>query len=277
MKIKEITFENNEEAFIHITHGYRAYLNNGKYITRNNSTSKFHAINIEGNEYTAEVFNNKDVAMAWLDGKLEIDKTNELLKEYNKYTMREYGEGEALETINSIQDSLIGIAYSTTTDYDDVMEYEVQISYDLVNQREINEMYNYNIFATYYIDSTIDDYIESLQTNDFNAHYSYIHELISPSDLTQYVLNRKSKLDNMELNEEFRNNGIQVKLPYEIEVTQTVKKVYTEFAESEDNAIENVKNGLPNSYILLQEGNTNLSTEVSIFNSEIEESLELDM
>lgn len=63
----------------------------------------------------------------------KIEKMKAFLDEYNEYVLKEFGIGSEFYTLDDVfaNDGLVGIAYTTSPECDDV---EVQVVYDLLTE-----------------------------------------------------------------------------------------------------------------------------------------------
>lgn len=271
MEIDVVNIEELHEAYNDSRNGMMEEYEYYHAISYNPLEYKFDCIKINKDSKTMESFVNKDVAYLWLNNSLDIEKANELLKEYNEFAMAEYDYESDLQTINSINDPVLGIAgYSNTEDSESKYEYDVQVSYDIINQREINEVYNDKIRAIHYTDLTIDKSIESLKINYADDIYGYALNLIGIDKLSEYV-----DTHDVEILNELKNKGITVQVPIEVEVTETLQKVYTVFAESESHALNIVTDGIFDEFSPLSSDDANVFRNIEIFEPELDEELEM--
>lgn len=180
-------------------------------------------------------------------------------------------------TIDTLPDPVIGVAYSTAFDSENKYEYDVQVSYDLVNQQELNEVFNGKVWGKQTINFSITDYTEALQINAFDDFYSFAVSDLHPDKLNELLENKDNKVVQNEYQELFDKRDIVIKYRYDVEVTQTLQKTYSIFAESESVAIDEVQKGLNDEFNLMQDDSANQFTEVSIFDDGIEETIEMEL
>ncbi len=275
MKINEIDIDELHQIYSDYD-GNELY-NDTRYISYNYYEKEYDCLKIEDYSADLQCFKNKNIGTAWLENKLNMDEVDNLLKVHNNFLFDEYGEKNQIYTIDTLPDPVIGVAYSTAFDSENKYEYDVQVSYDLVNQQELNEVFNGKVWGKQTINLSITDYTEALQINAFDDFYSFAVSDLHPDKLNELLENKDNKVVQNEYQELFDKRDIVIKYRYDVEVTQTLQKTYTIFAESESVAIDEVQKGLNDEFNLTQDDSANQFTEVSIFDDGIEEKIEMEL
>lgn len=86
-----------------------------------------------------------------------------LIDAVNEYIDREYGEDSEIKEVP--EDGIIPIAY-TTYDFDDGIEHEIQVSFDVNNLKYLNYIDDELVLEEPRI--TVDEFIDEITSCDFN-------------------------------------------------------------------------------------------------------------
>ena len=108
----------------------------------------------------------------------DIDKDlfNKFVAVFNDFSSNEFGhdltQEETKKNIIEEDNFICSIAYTELFDYTETIEYEKQVSYDLVNELQINNLNSDYLFLEGKESITIEAYIEELSNGDFDGFIS---------------------------------------------------------------------------------------------------------
>lgn len=141
--------------------------------------------NLSSSEFNVEEFKNYDIAKAWTEG-LNHFEANELLEALHDYSVNEFGDDKKYQSIHEIEDPLVGIAF--TEYYEELFSPHKQISYDLINQQEVNSIHNEFGSISNRIDMSYLDEAENLRFASFDDYIDESNMGISRDILASMIL-----------------------------------------------------------------------------------------
>ncbi|MGO3169145.1 zincin-like metallopeptidase domain-containing protein [Senegalia sp. (in: firmicutes)] len=188
----------------------------------------FVALDNLSNNCNVEEFGNKDLAKAWLNEDLEIDQLREFALSLKIFQDKEFGndelpgeeqfKGQVTELSN-----LIPIAYTEVEDMKNLLDYEKQVSYNLLKNEQINILENeyisiqskenipIDIFSNDLQNANFEDFVSDHSMNIDRDEITHLLQLTAYTEdkqfIEQYMVNNNIELNNLNLNDLLENKN----------------------------------------------------------------------
>ena len=154
----------------------------------------FIALDNKDNNCNVEEFSNKEISIGWLNSDIELEELSNFSSSLEIFQDKEFGNSELPEEeryngkIKDLNDSIMPIAYTEMEDSFDLLEYNKQVSYDLINRKQISITENEYLSLQKDIDIPITDFSYDLENASFDDFISDEGMKIDRDDMTELII-----------------------------------------------------------------------------------------